>query len=140
MRAARSPTTQHRLHNFALACTHALRDRYALDAELRAHRQLAQLRRRLQRKQEDAEYDQKLMREYAQMLDRQQWERENEFKSRMDKLEASSREKLIYRSPPSVGFHTANRTHVAIAGRGSRDDAISFGSITRREVLHQGEI
>ena len=39
----------------------------------------------------DAEYDQKLMREYAQMLDRQQWERENEFKSRMDKLEASSK-------------------------------------------------
>merc|ERR1711988_179007 len=46
---------------------------------------------RLQRKQEDAEYDQKLMREYAEMLDRQQWERENEFKSRMDKLEASSK-------------------------------------------------
>ena len=46
---------------------------------------------RLQRKREDAEYDQKLMREYAEMLDRQEWERENAFKLRMDKLEASSK-------------------------------------------------
>merc|ERR1711998_64461 len=46
---------------------------------------------RLQRKREDAEYDQKLTREYAEMLDRQEWERENAFKMRMDKLEASSK-------------------------------------------------